>query len=194
VQRERSKLTTKDPPPTSETREKRKEKLSLLDRFEAIFSHLPPKPPRFSRPTIWHWDIQPENIFVKNGRVADIINWQGAWIGPLFLQARRPTLVRQHHGEMILELPDDYESIEDPAEKAGIADQVEKSILLSFYKRETRLRHQELHALFNLPQARRRREAVSFASSLSNDDDVVFLRDRLVGLQRYVRPCSLPRD
>jgi hypothetical protein len=98
VQRERSKLTTKDPPPTSETREKRKEKLSLLDRFEAICSHLPPKPPRFSRPTIWHWDIQPENIFVKNSRVADIINWQGAWIGPLFLQARRPTLVRQHHG------------------------------------------------------------------------------------------------
>jgi hypothetical protein len=95
------------------------------------------------------------------------------------------------HGEVILKLPDNYESIEDPAEKARIADQVEKSILLSCYERETRLRHRELHALFNLPQARRRREAMSLASDLSDadDDGVVFFRDRLVGLERYV--CSL---
>lgn len=186
AQRERSKLIMKEHAPNPESSDARKEKLSLLDRFEAICSHLLPKLPRFNRPTIWHLDLRSANLFVKNSRITDIIEWQEARIGPFFLQARRPKLVK-HHDKMVLELPDHYENIEDPAEKSSIADQVEKSILLWCYERETELRHAELHALFVLPQARRRNNTVRFASESSADDDIMPLRDFLIDLTRYVR-------
>jgi hypothetical protein len=124
AQRERSKLTTKEHTPDAETRDLQNEKLSTLDKFESICSHLTPRTPQLSRPTIWHWDIRPDNLFVDNGHITDMIDWQDAWIGPFFLQARRPRLV-DHHGEMTLTLPDHYETIEDPDEKARVADHVE---------------------------------------------------------------------
>ena len=52
------------------------------------------------------------------------------------------------------------------------------------------MRHAELHALFNLPQAQKRRDTVAFASELS-DGEVAPLRGCLVELKRYVLTFSL---
>jgi hypothetical protein len=170
------------------------EKLSTLDKFEAICSHLTPRTPQFSRPTILHWDIRPDNLFVDNSHITDIIDWQDAWIAPFFLQARRPRLV-EHHGEMTLTLPDHYEPIEDADEKARVADHVEKSILLWCYERKNKVRHAELHALFHLPQAQKRKDTVAFAAELS-DGEVTPLRGCLVELKRCVLtfPLFSPLD
>jgi hypothetical protein len=158
--------------------------MSILDKFEATCSHLPPRAPHLSRPTIWHWDVRPDNLFAKDGRITDIIDWQDTWIGPFFLQARRPRLV-DHHGEVILHLPDHYKTIEDPEEKASVADHVEKSILLWCYERETKLRHKELHAIFTLPQAQKRKDTVAFTSELA-DGEVAPSRACLIELKRCV--------
>ena len=189
AQRERSKLTTREHTPDAETRDLQNEKLSTLDKFEAICSHLTPRAPQLSRPTIWHWDIRPDNLFVDNGHITDMIDWQDAWIGPFFLNARRPRLV-DHQGEIALTLLDHYETIEDPDEKARVADHVEKSILLWCYERKTKVRHAELHALFHLPQAQKRKDTVASASELS-DGEVTPLRGCLVELKRYVLTFSL---
>ena len=189
AQWERSKLTPREHTPDAETRDLQNEKLSTLDKFEAICSHLTPRAPQLSRPTIWHWDIRPDNLFVDNGHITDMIDWQDAWIGPFFLNARRPRLV-DHQGEIALTLLDHYETIEDPDEKARVADHVEKSILLWCYEWKTKVRHAELHALFNLPQAQKRKDTVAFASELS-DGEVTPLRGCLVELKRYVLTFSL---
>jgi hypothetical protein len=184
AQRERSKLTTQEYTSDPESSDLQHQKLSTLEKFESICSNLPPKASSFSRPTIWHWDIRPDNLFAEDGHITSIIDWQDTWIGPFFLQARRPRLV-DHHGEVILHLPDHYKTIEDPEEKASVADHVEKSILLWCYERATKLRHEELHAFFTLPQSQKRKDTVAFASELA-DGEVTPLRGCLIELKRYV--------
>jgi len=161
-----------------------KEKLSLLDKFEAISSHLAPRKTKLSRPTLWHWDIRPPNMFVINGQITSIIDWQDAWIGPFFLQARRPPIV-DHHGDLMLRLPEGYEDIADRDEKARITKQVESSILLWCHENETKVQNPELHELLSLPQFHRRQKTVAFASELS-DGDVTPLRGCLIDFLRYV--------
>jgi hypothetical protein len=109
AQRERSKLTTQEYTSDPESSDLQHQKLSTLEKFESICSNLPPKASSFSRPTIWHWDIRPDNLFAEDGHITSIIDWQDTWIGPFFLQARRPRLV-DHHGEVTLHLQDHYKT------------------------------------------------------------------------------------
>ena len=176
-------MTAKELLPSTESSDIH-EKLSALDKFETICSHLIPKAPRFTRPTMWHWDIRPGNLFAQDARITGIIDWQDVWIGPYFLQARRPQLVN-HHGEMILRLPDEYETMEDPNEKAKVADQVERSILLYCYNLETKGQHEDLDALLDLSQVIQAKHTVTFASDLS-DGEVTPLWGCLEKLTRYI--------
>lgn len=104
-------------------------RLSLLDKFDAVNSYLPPSDPTLNKATLSHWDLRAPNIFLEDGRISALIDWQDAWVGPLFMQERRPQLI-EYHGEMILRLPDYYESMEDKTAKAKLRDRVEKSIML----------------------------------------------------------------
>jgi hypothetical protein len=161
----------------------RKEKLSVLAKFEAISSNLLPREDNLNRPTLWHWDIRPPNLFVENGRISSIIDWQDVWIGPFSLQARRLRLV-DHDGEMLLRRPDNYEEITDADEKARITDRVERSIILWCYENGTKKENSELHRPFNLSQIEKRKQTVKFASELSHGD-IVSLRGCLIDLSRY---------
>jgi hypothetical protein len=64
---------------------------------------------------------------------------------------------------------------------------VEKSILLWCYERATKLRHEELHAFFTLPQSQKRKDTVAFASELA-DGEITPMRGCLIELKRYVLP------
>jgi hypothetical protein len=188
ARRERSKLTSAADVTDDTDDALRRENLSVLAKFEAISSHLLPREDDLNRPTLWHWDIRPPNLFVENGRISSIIDWQDVWVGPLSLQARRPRLV-DYHGEMVLRFPDNYEEITDADEKGRITDRVEKSIILWCYDNEMKKENPALHKLFNLPQIEKRNQAVTFASELSHGD-VIPLRGCLIDLSRCVALSS----
>jgi aminoglycoside phosphotransferase (APT) family kinase protein len=63
--------------------------MDLYKRYMSVAEYLLPEGDQ-SRPTLWHYDIHLPNVFVHKGRITSLIDWQGTWIGPLFLQARRP--------------------------------------------------------------------------------------------------------
>lgn len=159
-------------------------RLSLLDKIDAVSSYLPPSDPTLNKATLSHWDLRAPNIFVENGRITGLIDWQDTWVGPFFMQERRPQLI-EYHGEMILRLPDYYETMEDKVEKAKLTDRVEKSILLWYYGQEMQEKNPTLQNLFDLPLARKRRETVLFASELW-EGETIPLRECLYQLQRLV--------
>lgn len=157
-------------------------RLSLLDKFDTVSPYLPPRDADLDKATLFPWDLRGPNIFVEDGRITSLIDWQDAWIGPLFMQERRPQLV-EYQGERILRLPDYYESMEDKDEKAKLTDKVEKSILLWYYEEEVREKNPTLQKLFGLPLARKRRETVLSASKLW-EGDTIPLRECLYQFER----------
>lgn len=159
-------------------------RLSLLDKFDAVSPYLPPGGPGLNKATLWHWDLRTPNIFVEDGRITCLIDWQDAWIGPLFMQERRPQLI-EYCGETILRLPDHYEAMEVKEEKAKLTDKVERSILHWYYGRETQRKNTTLQELFDLPLARTRRETVLFASEVW-DGETIPLRECPYHLWRLV--------
>ena len=65
-------------------------RLSLLDKFDAVSPYLPPSDPNLNKATLSHWDLRAPNLFVEDGRITSLIDWQDTWVGPLFMQERRP--------------------------------------------------------------------------------------------------------
>ncbi|RMY96794.1 hypothetical protein D0864_05048 [Hortaea werneckii] len=185
-QRERSKCalreTPADPQDDSNSLDSPQARLSLLHKFEAISAYLPPSQQSLNRGTLFHWDLRAPNFFIEDGRITSLIDWQDAWIAPLFMQERRPQLL-EYDGEMMLRLPDYFETIENKAEKVKVQAQVERSILSWYYHRVVRERLPALQELFDLPLARMRRETVLFASDIWEGENVP-LRECLYQLQR----------
>ncbi|KAI7251765.1 Uracil-regulated protein, partial [Hortaea werneckii] len=157
-------------------------RLSLLHKFEAVSAYLPPSQQSLNRGTLFHWDLRAANLFVKDGRITSLIDWQDAWIAPLFMQERRPQLL-EYDGEIMLRLPGHFEMIENKAEKAKVQTQVERSILSWYYHRVVRERLPALQELFDLPLARVRRETVLLASDIW-ECETIPLRECLYQLQR----------
>jgi len=87
-----------------------------------------PKDKKLVSSTLWHWAIRSENLFVEGAELlASLTGRKQA--GPLFLQFRHPKLM-DYNGEVLLKLPDDYESLDEGNEKARIRNQAERSIVL----------------------------------------------------------------
>lgn len=166
-------------------------RLSLLDKYDAIIPYLPPSNPDLNRATLSHWDLRAPNIFVEDGRITSLIDWQDTWVGPLFMQERRPQLI-EYHGEIMLRLPDYYETMEQKEEKAKLTDKVERSILYWYYGRETQKKNPTLQELFELHLARMRREIVLFASEVW-EGETTPLRECLYQVYRSVCPQRLVR-
>ncbi|KAI0104819.1 kinase-like domain-containing protein [Nemania sp. FL0031] len=169
--------------------------LALYDKFDRVAEYLLPNNGSLVRPTVWHWDTHASNLFVKTGKISSIIDWQDSWAGPLFLQARQPQLV-DYDGDILLRLPPHYDTLEDPDEKSRIRSQVEKSILLWSYERNTKKVNHLLDEVFHLPHGRTRRDVVDFSAN-AWDADIVPFRESLIRIQRNWddicpgRPCPI---
>jgi hypothetical protein len=137
-----------------------------------------------SRPTLWHWDIHAPNIFVQEGRISHLIDWQHAWIGPLFLQARHPRLV-EPNGELITEVPQGYDDLEDEDEKLRIRNQVEKTLVLWHYETETETTNPLLHGIMKMEHGRTRLETLAFSAN-TWDGDILPFRQCLIRIARCV--------
>ncbi len=92
--------------------------LRILDLAIEAIPHF--TSPIFCEPTIWHPDLSLSNILVSKSGPANIqalIDWQGTWTAPFFLQATLPDcieyegrLIDVYPGRVVPKLPDDFES------------------------------------------------------------------------------------
>ncbi|KAI7206538.1 hypothetical protein KC343_g10570 [Hortaea werneckii] len=103
-QRERSKCPLKDAPADpqddSDLLDSPQARLSLLHKFGAVSAYLPPSQQSLNRGTLFHWDLRAPNLFIEDGRITSLIDWQDVWIAPLFMQERGPQLL-EYDGETI---------------------------------------------------------------------------------------------
>ncbi|EME87090.1 uncharacterized protein MYCFIDRAFT_152052 [Pseudocercospora fijiensis CIRAD86] len=183
--RERAKLARTDLSATeddSDELESAQHRLALLDKFDAVSAYLPPSNTNLDKAALSHWDLRAPNIFVKDGRITSLIDWQDNWVEPFFMQEKRPQLI-DYHGELMLRLPDDYETMQDKDEKKKVCNKVQKSLVYWRYGRQTQRQNPVLRELFDLPLARVRRETVSFASNISHGEALP-LRESLYQLQQ----------
>jgi len=104
------------------------------------------------------------------------------WAAPLFLQARYPQLIR-YNGDILLKLPENYETLVDEEEKARIRAQVSRSLVQLVYESDTKTSNPILHKLFHFPQWRTRRDTVEFASDTWGGDILPF-RQCLIRIAR----------
>lgn len=91
--------------------------LLLLEQFLSVLPYtLPPK--KSCRPVLWYHDLHADNIFVNetnSSKITGIIDWQGAHVAPLFLQAKFPAIFDSDDGyswgAVHPELPEDFDSL-----------------------------------------------------------------------------------
>ncbi|KKY20022.1 putative phosphotransferase enzyme family protein [Phaeomoniella chlamydospora] len=158
--------------------------VSLYDKFLAIAEFVLPSEGGLVKPTLWHWDLHAPNLFIDSkNKLTALIDWQDAWVGPLFLQARHPGLVR-YSGEIKLQLPEYYRSLEDQEEKKQIAMQVEKSILLQIYESSTSEENPDLKGVLQIPHGPTRRQTVQYSSN-TWDGDILPFRECLIRMERF---------
>lgn len=160
--------------------------ISLYKMFLSTIPYLFPEKKRLYCSTLWHWDIHSANLFVEGNRITSLIDWQDTWAGPLFLQFRNPKLVH-YNGEVLLKLPEDYESLEQGDEKTRTRKQVEKSIILYTYETETDKNNPLLSEILRIHHGLTRRETVKFASN-TWDGDIIPFRQCLIRIERLVSP------
>jgi Predicted aminoglycoside phosphotransferase len=63
-----------------------------------------------TRPTLWHGDLHSSNMFIDDGHITAIIDWQGSWAGPLFLQSQ-PSRIVDYPGSILLQRPDNFDGL-----------------------------------------------------------------------------------
>jgi len=156
--------------------------IALYNRFLDIVQYILPQEKSLTRATLWHWDMHSANLFVEGTRITSLIDWQDTWAGPLFLQFRHPKLV-DYNGKFLLKLPETYETMEDADEKATLSRQVEKSIVLYIYEKDTSRKNPLLSEILHLKQGRNRRETVQFAMN-TWDRDIIPFRQCLIRFER----------
>lgn len=155
--------------------------LSLLQKYLEVAPYLLPTDPDVIASTLWHTDLHSGNLFVDKGRIASIIDWQGAWAGPLVLQARHPHLV-DHQGDIILKAPANFKDLE-PNEKDRLRRQIASSIILYLYEKQTTKVNPRLDRVLHLKLGRIRCEPMSFVGDTC-DDDIWPLRESLLRIER----------
>ncbi|KAG2347161.1 hypothetical protein BDR05DRAFT_958638 [Suillus weaverae] len=74
----------------------KEEHLQCLEQYRSIIPALVPTARKVLASNLWHSDLNPGNIFVSDDderRVVSIIDWQGCWAGPAYLQMTSPSFL-----------------------------------------------------------------------------------------------------
>ncbi len=136
--------------------------IKVLQDYLKIAQFIVPDDEEMNRPTIRHQDLSPNNIFVDEGEVTGMIDWQHCIILPLFLQAKIPSHF-QNYGDKESEnfrppqLPPDFDSLSDE-EKEVEEDLYRRRQLHFFYLGATsHYNPRHYNALCVDPQAHRMR-------------------------------------
>lgn len=155
--------------------------LQLLGKYIKVAPSIMDIEPVLTRPTLWHQDFHSSNFFVDDGKITAVIDWQGSWAGPLFLQAQPSPLV-DYQGSILLQRPDNFAEL-DPEQQAQIKQKIFKSSLFQLYLLETEKRNPLLARAFHLDHGKIRRLLVELAGN-TWDDDIVSFREALINVER----------
>jgi hypothetical protein len=155
---------------------------NLLRKYLSAVTKLLPKDDNLLFPTLWHRDLHKGNVFVHEGEVSSIIDWQSVWAGPRIIRARAPQLV-DYNGEVKTKLPDNFKEL-DPEEKDRVRETVRRSILLYIYETSTAKRNPLLYEVLRYPNGKTLDELVDFASD-SWGADILPLREVLIRIERF---------
>lgn len=159
--------------------------IQLLEKYLSIVPYLMDVDPDLSRPTLWHDDLHSSNLLVQNNHISAVIDWQGSWAGPLFLQVQPSPLV-DYHGDLLLNRPDNFDEL-DSEDQAQIKRKIFKSTLFQLYLMETEKRNPSLARAFHLDYGKTRRLAIELAGN-TWDDDIVSFRESLIQVEKYSFP------
>lgn len=166
---------------TSATQNSPNSHISLLQKYLKVAPYLLPNDPAVVAPYIWHTDLHSGNIFVHDGKISSVIDWQGLWAAPLILQARHPRLV-DYNGEVILKAPANFKHL-DPAEKIRIRGCMSSSILLYLYEKQIAKEIPRLDKVLRFDHGRTRCDPILFVGD-TWDDELLPLRESLIRLER----------
>lgn len=117
--------------------------IGLLEQFLTVLPYILPRK-EICRPVMLHHDLHADNIFVDDAdptKISGIIDWQGVAAGPLFMQARFPSVFDCEDpypwGAVQPELPDDFDALSEE-EKAEAVERHDRVRLKKFYELATR--------------------------------------------------------
>nr|POF15619.1 altered inheritance of mitochondria protein 9, mitochondrial [Quercus suber] len=101
-------------------------KLSVLSKVKAVIPALLSTGESDLSSAMWHSDLHSDNIFVdpdEPTRITAVIDWQAVHLGPLFLQARHPSLLEVDgpipEGLTNIELPKDFDQLNITQQRAA---------------------------------------------------------------------------
>ncbi|KAJ8107220.1 hypothetical protein OPT61_g9014 [Boeremia exigua] len=141
---------------------------SLLQKFLTAVSLITPQDPELVSSRRWHPDFHAGNIYVDDqAQISCIIDWQGAWSTPVFLGANPPLLL-DYGIEMLMELPDDFKSLDD-ATKDQLRYQVSQSILIHTYETLTAEQNPLMYKVMHHPHGQTLKQLEAFAGSSWKD-------------------------
>lgn len=128
------------------------------------------------------YSVHSSNFFAENNKITAVIDWQGSWAGPLFLQAQPSPLI-DYQGSILLKPPGNFDDLH-PERQAQIKRQIFKSTLFQLYLMETEKRNPLLARAFHLDHGKTRRLPVELAGN-PWDDEIVLFRESLINVERY---------
>jgi len=103
---------------------KQDDHIEALEHYKSLLPYLVPKDSVYLHGHLWHPDLHASNLFVipsgsmtQDGKIrvniTSCIDWQGAWIGPAFLQLSVPAMFRKlGAGPEALTLPPHFETLD----------------------------------------------------------------------------------
>ena len=122
--------------------------MDVYEKYLKVIPHLAPKDGNLTRSTLTHWDLGANNVFVQDGQITSVIDWQNTWALPLFFHALPPALV-VYTGEKQVYLPDGFANLPEGEEKNTIERRVEKTILQWLFFNGTQNRNPVLNECFS---------------------------------------------
>lgn len=160
------------------------EHIRLLEKYLTLVPYFLPQGGEIAKAFLYHTDLHLGNIFVdRKGHVTSIIDWQSAWGGPLITEARHPSFIK-YGGEIMLRLPEDYESLDAEGQEQA-EDTVTNSVLLYFYEALLAQKVPLLHEVFHFPDLTTRCYPLQFVED-TWDGELLPFRESLLKVVRSV--------
>ena len=168
---------------TSAEYERPEAHIAALRKYLSAIPLIVPQDPELVSPRMWHPDFHAGNIYVQDGRVTSIIDWQGTWTTPAFIGANPPMML-DYTLEMLMELPENFKTL-DEATQEQLRYQVSQSILIKSYETWTREKNPVMHKVMRLPHGQTLKQLEAFANA-SWDNCLYPLQECLICVERYV--------
>ncbi|OJJ96810.1 hypothetical protein ASPACDRAFT_54196 [Aspergillus aculeatus ATCC 16872] len=146
----------------SSAQERPQAHLQLLEKYLQVAPAPMNIDPVLTRPTLWHGDLHSSNLFVDDGRITTVIDWQGS---------------------ILLQRSGNFDDL-DPEQQAEIKHKISNSTLYQPYLLKTKERNPLLAQAFHLDHGKTRRLPVELAGN-TWDDDIVSIRETVINAERH---------